>query len=92
MFVAFIFCKNMSKSVDFTITVWYYVGEVIKMPTAKTRANRRYNEKTYDRIEITVQKGGRAEIATAAAAIGMSVNAFVKEAINEKIARNTSEK
>ena len=62
------------------------------MPTTRTKASRRYNEKTYDRIEFTVQKGGRAEIATAAAAIGMSVNAFVKEAINEKIARSTSEK
>ena len=51
------------------------------MSKAQTAANKRYNLKAYDRIEITVPKGNREIIAQAAAAAGMSVNAFIKEAI-----------
>jgi len=60
------------------------------VPTARTKANRRYNEKAYDRVEFTVPKGGKAAIVAAAESEGKSVNAFVKEAINEKITRRTS--
>ena len=62
------------------------------MPTARTRANRRYNEKAYDRIEFTVPKGGKSKVVAAAVAAGMSMNAFVKEAVSEKIARCEAEK
>ncbi len=55
------------------------------MAKAQTAANKRYNLKAYDRIEITVPKGDREIIAQAAAAAGMSVNAFIKEAISAKI-------
>lgn len=55
------------------------------MAKAQTAANKRYNLKAYDRIEITVPKGDREIIAQAAAAAGMSVNAFIKEAISTKI-------
>lgn len=57
------------------------------MPTARTQSNRRYNEKTYDRVEITVLKGGKAEITAAAKSVGMSMNAFIKTAVYEKIAQ-----
>ncbi|NLB16330.1 MAG: ribbon-helix-helix protein, CopG family [Clostridiales bacterium] len=57
------------------------------MNKAKTAAKRRYNEKAYDRIEITVPKGYRATIAKAAESVGMSVNALIKEALAEYIAR-----
>lgn len=57
------------------------------MSKAQTAANKRYNLKAYDRIEITVQKGNREIIAQAAAAAGMSVNAFIKEAIEAQIAK-----
>lgn len=57
------------------------------MSKAQTAANKRYNLKTYDRIEITVPKGNREIIAQAAAAAGMSVNAFIKEAIDAQIAK-----
>ena len=60
------------------------------MPNAKTSASRRYNAKAYDRIEFTVPKGGKAAIMAAAEAVSMSVNAFVKAAINEKITRGAS--
>lgn len=60
------------------------------MPKPATNASRKYNAKAYDRIEITVPKGEKAEIAQAAAAAGpdgMSVNAFINAAIKEKMAR-----
>jgi len=60
------------------------------MPSAKTKASRKYNEKTYDRVEFTTPKGGKAAIAAAAKAASMSINAFVKAAIDEKIARGVS--
>lgn len=64
------------------------------MSTARTRANRKYNEKAYDRIGLTVPKGRKAIIAEAAAAAtpdGMSVNAFINAAIDEKMARQNTD-
>ena len=60
------------------------------MSKAQTAANKRYNLKAYDRIEITVTKGNREIIAQAAAAAGMSVNAFIKEAIDAQIAKSNA--
>ena len=60
------------------------------MSKAQTAANKRYNLKAYDRIEITVQKGNREIIAQAAATAGMSVNAFIKEAIEAQIAKQSA--
>lgn len=60
------------------------------MSKAQTAANKRYNLKAYDRIEITVPKGTREIIAQAAAAAGMSVNAFIKEAIEAQIAKQSA--
>lgn len=60
------------------------------MSKAQTAANKRYNLKAYDRIEITVSKGNREIIAQAAAAAGMSVNAFIKEAIEAQIAKQSA--
>lgn len=57
------------------------------MSKAQTAANKRYNAKAYDRIEITVPKGDREKIAKAAESVGLSVNAFIKEALAERIAR-----
>lgn len=60
------------------------------MSKAQTAANKRYTLKAYDRIEITVPKGNREIIAQAAAAAGMSVNAFIKEAIEAQIAKQSA--
>ena len=60
------------------------------MSKAQTAASKRYNLKAYDRIEITVPKGNREIIAHAAAAAGMSVNAFIKEAIEAQIAKQSA--
>ncbi len=53
------------------------------MATARTRAARKYNEKAYDRIELKVPKGDKDKIK---AFIGdQSLNAFINEAIQEKM-------
>jgi len=43
----------------------------------------KYNAKAYDRIEVIVHKGHKAEIKAAADAKGQSLNKFINEAINE---------
>ena len=61
------------------------------MPTARTKATRKYNEKSYDRIEITVPKGQKEKIKVAAEQTGESVNSFINSAIQERIEKNTEE-
>lgn len=53
-----------------------------KNSEARIRANNKYNEKAYDRINIAVPKGRKAEIKAIAESRGQSVNAFVNEAID----------
>ena len=61
------------------------------MAPAQIEANKRFRKKSYDRIEITVPKGDREKIVQAASAAGRSVNAFIKEALVEYIARTTKQ-
>lgn len=61
------------------------------MPTARTKATRKYNAKTYDRIEIVVPKGQKEKIKAAAEQAGESVNSFINEAIKEKIEKDTGD-
>ena len=55
------------------------------MGKASTKAQNKWIEKKYDRINLTVPKGDKEKIAQAAAAAGQSVNAFINEAIKEKM-------
>lgn len=48
---------------------------------------KRYQDKAYDQMLIRVPKGRKAEIKSCADSQGKSVNAFVVEAIDEKIDR-----
>ena len=47
--------------------------------------------KTYDRINLTVPKGDKDKIALAARAVGQSVNAYINQAITERIERDKAE-
>ena len=60
------------------------------MPVSKAqqRAVDRYVKENYDRIEIKVPKGRKAEIQTHAEARGESVNAFIGRAISETMSRD----
>lgn len=59
---------------------------------AQRRAVAKYNAANYDRIEIKVPKGEKEKISQAAAAAGQSVNAYIGQAINERMEREASNK
>ena len=50
---------------------------------AQKEATARYNKKAYDRIEIKVKKGRKADITAFAAKRNMSVNQFITELIDK---------
>ena len=62
---------------------------------AKTKAQQatqnRWIAKTYDRINLTVPKGKKAEIQAFAANRGESVNGFINRAIDNQIAQDKNE-
>lgn len=64
-----------------------------KNTPAKIAANNRYTAKNYDRINLAVPKGQKSAIERCATEHGQSVNAYIKEAIAEKMERegNTPE-
>jgi predicted HicB family RNase H-like nuclease len=55
---------------------------------AQKRASRKYSEKTYDRIELRVVKGKKADLQTHAKMCGESLNSFVNRAIDEAVGRD----
>jgi predicted HicB family RNase H-like nuclease len=54
---------------------------------AQQRATAKYNAANYDRIEIKVPKGDKERIAQAAADAGQSVNAYISQAISERMSK-----
>ena len=50
---------------------------------AQKRATAKYNAKAYDRIEVKVAKGKKAEIKAYAVSKGESVNGFINRVIDE---------
>lgn len=53
---------------------------------AQKRATAKYNAKAYDRIEVKVAKGKKAEIKAYAESKGESVNGFINRVIDEAMA------
>ncbi len=56
---------------------------------AKKEGNRRWDANNLDRVSIALPKGYRDEIKAHAAALGESMNAFIKRAIDETIAQDS---
>lgn len=56
-----------------------------KQGKASTRAKDKYNSANYDQIKLWGKKGDRERIDKIAESLGMSRNAFILEAIEEKI-------
>ena len=54
---------------------------------AQRRAVAKYNAANYDRIEIKVPKGDKEKITQAAADAGQSVNAYISQAISERMSK-----
>lgn len=59
---------------------------------ARKRANRKYNEKAYDRIALTVKKGEKDRLKAHAEQQGETLNGFINRAIDETIKRDTDSK
>ena len=57
------------------------------MPTARSKANRKYNEKAYDRIALVVKKGQREQIKAYAEAQGESLNGYINRLIADDMNR-----
>ncbi len=55
---------------------------------SKLRAVERYNNKNYERFTVRVRKGRKSEIDDHAKLHGMSTNAFINAAIDEKMERD----
>lgn len=52
-----------------------------KVSKAQQKAVHKYVKNNYDRMELTVPKGGREKIKAAAAAVGESVNQYIQKAV-----------
>ena len=50
---------------------------------AQQKAVNKYMKENYDRVNLTLPKGYKEELAALAASRGQSVNAFIKEAIDK---------
>lgn len=61
------------------------------MGTSATRAHNKYNDKAYDRINFVVPKGYKADIASAAYQAGQSVNAYILQAVRDRMQRNAAD-
>ena len=49
------------------------------MPTPRTKANRKFNEKAYDRLAVTIPKGRKQAVQAYAEQQGQSINGLVNE-------------
>lgn len=54
---------------------------------AQQKAVNKYVREKYDRINITMSKGKKEEIQARATQLGMSVNAYINAAIDEKMGK-----
>jgi len=61
------------------------------MPTARTKANRKYNEKAYDRLAITIPKGKKSIVEEYAKANGESVNGLVNSLLRSAVGLSEEE-
>ena len=60
------------------------------MSKTSAAVKNKYNNKTYDRIQLVVPKGQKDEIKSHAQAKGESLNKFINRAIDETIERDNA--
>lgn len=61
------------------------------MGKSQTKAKNKYNAKAYDRISVTVKKGMKDEWKSEADKQGLSLNAFIEQAVNQMIGNISQE-
>lgn len=64
------------------------ISDTTKVSKAQQKAVHKYVKNNYDRIELTVSKGHKAEIKAHADAHKESVNGFINRAIDETMERD----
>lgn len=57
------------------------------MGKTSSEVKNRWNAKAYDRIELRVKKGQKDAIKAAADEAGLSLNAYIQQAIDERMKR-----
>ena len=69
------------------------VGDTVTRYTeAKKASNKKWDSANLDRMSLALPAGSKERITIAAAAAGQSVNAYIGQAINERIEREANEK
>lgn len=63
-----------------------------KKSKPSTAAKNRYNAKAYDRLNVVVPKGRKAELQAHAERRGESLNGFIVRAVDETIERDSATK
>lgn len=61
------------------------------MGKTSTASKQKYNEKAYDRINLTVKKGMKQSLQEAAKESGESINGYIKTAIQSRYKADTGE-
>lgn len=56
-----------------------------KYTEARKTSNRKWDAKNLDRLSLALPAGSKEKIALAAAAAGQSVNAYIGQAVNERM-------
>lgn len=62
-----------------------------KISKAQQKAVHKYVKNNYDRLELTVPKGQKDIIKAAAENAGESLNTYVRNAINQRMERDTND-
>ena len=63
-------------------------GSAMAISKAQQKAVNKYVRENYDRVNVNMPKGKKEKIQEQAALCGMSVNAFINAAIDEKLNRD----
>lgn len=63
----------------------------VAISKAAQRAVNKYMKENYDRVNLTMPKGKKEELQAQAARRGVSVNAYINTAIDEKMERDKAQ-
>lgn len=64
-------------------------GSIIAISKAQQKAVQKYVKEKYDRVVLTMPKGKKEDVKTAASAAGESMNQYIITAIDQRMERET---
>ena len=65
--------------------------DLLPISEARKKANRKWNDENLSRLSVSMRKTKKEEVVQAAAAAGQSVNAWIGQAIDERLQRENAE-